>query len=86
MLDIDAIQSARGEAARSGRKPLDVLEERCGLAPAEFVARLADALGYRAATMADLERAASARAARTVSGEKTGVIAGPPPAPGWACT
>ncbi len=60
MLDADAIHAARGEAARSGRKPLEVLEERCALPPAEFVARLADALGYRAATMADLERAASA--------------------------
>src|SRR6185436_6533235 len=39
---------------------LDVLEERSGLQAGELVARLAGTLGYRAATMADLERAQSA--------------------------
>ena len=59
-LDADTIRTARGEAARSGRRVLDVLEERSGLQAGELVARLAGTLGYRAATMADLERAQSA--------------------------
>jgi general secretion pathway protein E len=60
MLDADTIRAARGEAARSGRRVLDVLEERSGLHAGELIARLAGTLGYRAATMADLERAQSA--------------------------
>jgi len=59
-LDADTIRTARGEAARNGRRVLDVLEERSGLQAGELVARLASTLGYRAATMADLERAQSA--------------------------
>ncbi|MFL6570772.1 MAG: GspE/PulE family protein, partial [Burkholderiales bacterium] len=59
-LDPDTIRSARGEAARSGRRVLDVLEERSGLHAGELIAHLAGTLGYRAATMADLERAQSA--------------------------
>jgi general secretion pathway protein E len=39
---------------------LEVLEEQSGLQAHEVLARLAGALGYRAATMADLERADSA--------------------------
>ena len=60
MLDADTIRTARGEAARSGRQVLDILEERSGLRAGALVAGLAGALGYRAATMAELERAASA--------------------------
>ena len=60
MLDAETIRTARGEAARSGRPVLDVLEERCGLHAGALVAGLAGALGYRAATMAELERAQSA--------------------------
>src|SRR5262245_4274827 len=60
MLDANTIRTARGEAARSGRQVLDVLEERSGLHAGALVAGLAEALGYRAATMADLERAQSA--------------------------
>jgi general secretion pathway protein E len=59
-LDADTIRTARGEAARSGRRVLDVLEERSGLHAGELIARLAGTLGYRAASMADLERAQSA--------------------------
>jgi len=50
---------ARAEAARSGRSALDVLEERSGLDARELVRHLARALGYDAASMADLEQAAS---------------------------
>ena len=57
MLDAETIRTARGEAARSGRQVIDVLEERSGLRAGALVAGLAGALGYRAATMADLERA-----------------------------
>jgi len=60
MLDAATIRTARGEAARSGRQVIDVLEERSGLHAGALVAGLAGALGYRAATMAELERAASA--------------------------
>ena len=59
-LDADTIRTARGEAARSGRRVLDVLEERSGLHAGDLIARLAGTLGYRAATMADLERSQSA--------------------------
>ena len=56
----ETVRAARAEAARSGRSALDVLEERSGLGAGELVARLAGALGYGAATMADLEQARSA--------------------------
>ncbi len=55
-----ALRAARQEAASCGRPALELLEERCGLPAGEFVAGLAEALGYGAASMADLERAASA--------------------------
>ena len=54
------VQAARAEAARSGRSTFAVLEERSGLDAGEFVSRLARALGYDAATMAELEQAESA--------------------------
>jgi general secretion pathway protein E len=55
-----AFRAAREDAARSGRNLIDVLEERGGLTSSESVACLADALGYGAARMADLNRAAPA--------------------------
>src|SRR4029077_696811 len=59
-LDADTIRTARGEAARSGRRVLDVLEGRSRRHAGDLIARLAGTLGYRAATMADLERSQSA--------------------------
>ena len=55
-----ALRAAREDAARSGRNLIDVLEERDGLTSSESVACLADALGYGAARMADLNRSAPA--------------------------
>ena len=55
-----ALRAARDDAARSGRNLIDVIEERSGLAAGESVERLADALGYGAARMADLNRAVPA--------------------------
>jgi len=53
-------RAAREDAARSGRNLIDVLEERSGLSAGESVACLADALGYGAARMAELNRSAPA--------------------------
>jgi general secretion pathway protein E len=55
-----ALRAARDEAARSGRNLMEVIEERSGLEAGESVGRLADALGYGAAHMADLNRAVPA--------------------------
>jgi general secretion pathway protein E len=55
-----ALFAAREDAARSGRNLIEVLEERSGLAASESVAFVADALGYGAARMADLNRWAPA--------------------------
>ena len=49
-----ALRAARDEAARTGRSVVDVIEERSALANGETVRHLADALGYAAARMADL--------------------------------
>jgi general secretion pathway protein E len=54
------LRAARDEAARSGRNLMEVIEERSGLEAGESVGRLADALGYGAAHMADLNRAVPA--------------------------
>jgi general secretion pathway protein E len=56
-LSAETLRAARAEAAQSGRSALDVLEERSGLDARELVRRLARALGYDAASMADLEQA-----------------------------
>jgi len=49
-----ALRAARDEAARTGRSVVDLIEERSALANGETVRHLADALGYAAARMADL--------------------------------
>jgi general secretion pathway protein E len=59
-LSTETMRAARAEAAHSGRSALDVLEERSGLDAGELVRRLARALGYGAASMADLEQASPA--------------------------
>jgi general secretion pathway protein E len=53
----ETLRAARAEAAQSGRSALDVLEERSGLGAGELIRHLARALGYDAASMADLEQA-----------------------------
>jgi len=53
-------RAVRDDAVRSGRNLIDVLEERSGLGAGEALGRVADALGYGAARMADLNRYAPA--------------------------
>jgi general secretion pathway protein E len=55
-----SFRAARDDAVRSGRNLFDVLEERSGLGAGEALGRVADALGYSAARMADLNRYAPA--------------------------
>ena len=55
-----ALRAARDEAARTGRSVVDLIEERSALANGETVRHLADALGYAAARMADLNDAVPA--------------------------
>jgi general secretion pathway protein E len=55
-----SMRAARDDALRSGRNLVDVLEERGGLAAGESLGRVADALGYGAVRMADLNRFAPA--------------------------
>ena len=54
------LRAARDDALRSGRNLIDVLEERGRLDSGESLGRVAEALGYGAARMADLNRFAPA--------------------------
>jgi general secretion pathway protein E len=51
-----SFRAARDDAARSGRNLFDVIEEKSGLGAVEALGRVADALGYGAVRMADLNR------------------------------
>jgi len=53
-LDTAALRAARAEARRSGRAALEVLEERAGLPPREFVEQLGRLLHYPTLTNAQL--------------------------------
>jgi len=54
VIDIVEVREARALAATSQRRVVDVLEERSGLGSDAFTLALAQTLGYRALTMADL--------------------------------
>ncbi|MFZ5538979.1 MAG: GspE/PulE family protein [Pseudomonadota bacterium] len=54
VLDAAALRAARAEARRTGRAALDVLEERAGLPPREFVEQLGRLLHYPTLTNAQL--------------------------------
>ncbi len=51
-----ALATARSEAARTGRRLIEVLEDTLGLAPAEFTARLGATLHYPVCTMEALHQ------------------------------
>jgi general secretion pathway protein E len=53
-LDLALVREARALAASSQRRVIEVLEELCGLDQRSFAMALAEMLGYRALTMANL--------------------------------
>jgi len=50
------LREASTDAARSGRRMMEILEEKSGLAPPEFIAALARMLNYPVLSMDDLHR------------------------------
>ena len=56
MISVERIREARAAANGSGRRVVEVLEERAALEPLAFTQLLAQTLGYRPLAMADLDR------------------------------
>jgi len=54
LIDAAALRTARADAQRGGRGAIELLEERSGLAPREFIAQLGALLHYRTLTAAQL--------------------------------
>ncbi|HTS53949.1 MAG TPA: type II/IV secretion system protein, partial [Burkholderiales bacterium] len=52
----EEIVGARGIAQTSGKRTIEILEERSGLPPEAFVAALAATLGHATASMQELDR------------------------------